>query len=197
MGTSIDALIKEEKKGYAPFEPLVNLYSNELDQETWRGRIPVRFNEAVNIIIGCAKALIQDIERDAKMPIAKFTIGKSFARQMKNRNFDPSNFDTWIKQGIKSRWVSKYQKEGYNGLVVLCGITRDMIPSTPRTGSKKHPLLDQQQYALALEQQLIHYFLFMEQDGRLGNESLDQGALAQNPYAGVVYLAFKLFNISK
>ena len=193
MGTSIDALIKEEKRGYAPFEPLVNLY---FDHET-QGRIPLSFNEAISTMRKRAKELIHFIERNAEMPIEKFTIGKSYARQMKFRKFDPDNFNTWIKQGIKGRWINKYEKEGYNGLVVLCGITRDMIPIAPQKGGKKHPLLDQQQYALALEQQLIHYFLFMEQDSRLGNESLDKGALAQNPYAGVVYLAFKLFNISK
>ena len=185
MGTTIDALIKEEKRGYSSL--LVSLYT---DGER-------RFHEAVARLRRNAEYLIQEIEEKAKTPLSRFTLGKSYARKRKNRTFNPNNFDTWIKEGIRSRWTTTYQKEGYNGLVVLCGITRELLPLAPNKRSKRHPLQDQQQYALALEQQLIHYFLFEAQDSRLGNDSLDKGALAKNPYAGVVYLAFKLYTISK
>ena len=192
MGTTLDAIINEEKRYYAPLNPLVKLYRGELN-----GRVLDIFHDAVSKLRTAAEQLIEYIEKRAETPLAKFTIGKSYARKIKNKDFDASDFDTWKKEGIKSRWAMTYQKKGYNGLVVLCGITRELLPLVPNKGSKRHPLQDQQQYALVLEQQLIHHFLFEAQDNRLGNESLDIGKLAQNPYAGVVYLAFKLYTISK
>ena len=191
MGTTIDALINGEKKGYAPSGKLVTLYTNEDSR-----RVPDSFDEAVFKLKSAAKELLHSIEQRAETPIAEFTIGKSFARKIQNKNFDPSKFNTWIKKGLSDRWRKLYEPEGYNGLIALCAITREILPLANK-GSKRHTLHDQQQYALALEQQLIHFFAYVAQDRRLGNKSLDKGALAQNPYAGVVYLAFRLLKSSK
>ena len=190
MGEKLENLLNGEKRGYAPLNPLVSLYT---DNEN----VPNTFDEAVGKLREAAEKLIDSIEETAMMPIEKFTIGKSYSRQMKNRHFDPTNFKTWIKKGLKDRWDSEYKIQGYNGLVALVGITRELLPLDMKKGRHRHSLQDQQQYALALEQQLIHYFLFMANDRRLGNKSLEPGAYALNPYAGVVYLAFKLYTICK
>ena len=55
----------------------------------------------------------------------------------------------------------------------------------------QHDKVDQQLYALALEQAAIHHFMFEEPDTRLSNTSLSAGGSSVGGVACVVYVAFK------
>ena len=93
-------------------------------------------------------------------------------------------------QGISNRWNHKengYKIQGYDGLVVLGAVSRDMLK-----GECDKDVWNQQLYVLALESALITHFAYEECDGRLANDSLQPGQLQNSLSAGcVVYMAFK------
>ena len=129
--------------------------------------------------------------------IKSFVIGKSNAKQRKSRgsgyvDFDCMNHNTWSlgEAGVNSRWHEKYNREGYDGLVVLAAITRKGVPKRILDNQE---WMDQEQYAIALEQRLISMFMFEDVDNRIKNKSFDTGKDSKTtPYAGVVYFAYKL-----
>ncbi|XP_072016281.1 uncharacterized protein [Amphiura filiformis] len=129
--------------------------------------------------------------------IASFTIGKTHAkRRSKNgggyMKFDRKKQSTWkLKEGISNKW-SKYEKDGYSGLIALTAVTTDIIPSDVK---RAHRFIDKEQYCIALEQQLIQYYMLERADSRLENTSFNPGNLCkkgEKPYACIVYVAYKL-----
>lgn len=167
---------------------------------------PYVFMETVNSLKRWTNLILEDIEKYRRMPIEEFTIGKTYARRRRRgkgfQDFDYLNINTWKLEGISSRW-GDYQKKGYDGMVILCAITKDLLPKRDRKirlseeiereGDDSNGLKTHQNFAIALEQQLIQYYAFAEQDPRLANTSLHPGKEeTQNAYAFVVYLAFKL-----
>ena len=128
-----------------------------------------------------------DLKLQSDREIQSFCIGKTYVSAKSNTSFHPMNVDTWRKQGISSRWHTTYQKDGYDGLVVLGAVTRAMLVPGCNT-----QVWNQQQYALAIEIALISHFAFVNPDKRLCNTSLDPGLLQSSPSAGyVIYLAYK------
>lgn len=151
------------------------------------------FEEAVHTLKTKIKTVINNINElnvDYKA-VETFTIGKSFVRQRHTAGshlmpFDDMNPCTWkLADGVNSRWKNFYAKDGYDGLFVLCVTPRNTIPVN---SMKVGPQL----YAIALEQRLIQDFCFLEKDNRLGNTSFDVGSKAEEPFAGLVYFAYKL-----
>ena len=72
--------------------------------------------------------------------------------------------------------------------MVLAAVTKECVP-----GNDTH----QEQYALCLEQRLLHHFRFHEQDGRLENSTFATGGETKTKYiAYAVYIAFSLMEES-
>ncbi|XP_072030212.1 uncharacterized protein [Amphiura filiformis] len=119
--------------------------------------------------------------------IHAYTIGKSHARKRLNVIFDENDPETWaLDDGINGRW-KEYAKNGYSGLIALVAITEKVNPV------KKGNFANVEQYAIRLEQQLIHHYAV--QDTRCENKSCHPGNLCDSknpPYAGIVYVAYKL-----
>lgn len=136
--------------------------------------------------------------------IFKFTIGKSFVEKGDTSVFDHMNTDTWDKsdsnKGVLGRWTSEYQTGWYTGLVILCAVPGDFLRPKDSTSTteqaedrKKTTILTSENYVLALEQQLIHHYAFIEPDPRLGNKSSSTGGLTcHEAGAYVLYLAYQL-----
>lgn len=153
---------------------------------------PMSFFEAEKTLSNHVKTILEELELQLDKRIIKYTIGKTYARRRRRAGrhyikFNPMNAKTWrLDSGANGRWHSFYKSEGYDGLVVLCAARKEEIP---RTGIKISP----QNYAFALEQRLIHHFVFTESDTRIGNISFASGGHAdeKSVKAGLVYLAFK------
>ena len=135
---------------------------------------------------------VRELEHNSDRTIAKIYIGKTFIQRKKARGqgyqrFNPLNHKTWRKNGICNRWC-KHKKEDYgrDGLVVLGAITRQTVPGRLRGR------VQQEEFALAMEQMLLHHFLLFKPDPRVVNETFTAGHLAEhNYYAYAVYMAFR------
>ena len=132
--------------------------------------------------------------------IQYYYIGKTYIHRRKKRGggfqkFNHMEEHTWRKNGISSRY--KYHSKRYygrDGLVVLAAITRDTLP-------RDHlPRITQEDYALILEQRLIHHLLINERDDRVCNATFSEGRRQRKPqddydekraYAYAIYMAFK------
>ena len=129
----------------------------------------------INHVVG----IINDTE--IKEDIAEFVIGKTFADAHLDLNFmlDPYHPETWDLKGIDSRW-RVYEKKGYKFLVVIACVEENLFPEDSRRikftyDSDRQFSVNQELYALALEQSLIHYFMFESADPRIRNHSLGSG----------------------
>lgn len=151
------------------------------------------FEEAVLTLKDKIQTVINEINElnFDYITVKTFTIGKSFVRQRHTAgshfmSFEDLNPYTWrLANGVNARWQNYYAKEGYDGLIVLCVTPRNIIPANSMD-------VGPQLYAIALEQRLIQDFCFLENDDRLGNTSFDAGSKAEEPFAGLVYFAYKL-----
>ncbi|XP_072016278.1 uncharacterized protein [Amphiura filiformis] len=197
-GATYDELIKGAVDPYYSFN-LVDL----ADRRT--GNV-VPLQEGVNTLVRQIDQTFADIEAQQQdKKIDSFIIGKSHARQAKAggggysksytksyKEFDRLNPNTWsLDDGVNGRWRKQYDKDGYSGLIAITAVTTDIIPGHVKDA---HPnLINAEMLALALEQQLIHYYMLERGDPRLGNTSFDPGNLCKTPpYAGIVYVAYKL-----
>ena len=135
--------------------------------------------------------------------IAKVYIGKTYLEQKRKpgrgigfQKFDPDDHRTWKKNGISSRWQDhKKEKKntdgtvlyGRDGLVVLGAITRETVLNTCR--GRVH----QEDFALAMEQKLLHHYLLSRSDPRVPvvNETFTTGRTTKRRcIAYVIYMAF-------
>ena len=139
--------------------------------------------------------LFQDLELQTERRIKKYYIGKTFIKQRRRPNnrkkfvkFDPMDPYTWKKNGISSRWgCHKKMEYGRDGLVVLAAVTKNAVPQQCRQE------VHQEQYALALEQMLLHYYKLDIGDQRLHNDTFTSGGPdGGKSIAYAVYVAFTL-----
>lgn len=115
--------------------------------------------------------------------VCQYYIGKTYLKRKKNSgskltkkqskiylDFDRMKFNTWIKKGISSRYrVHKKKEYGCNGLVVLGVVTKEILPK------KRAKAIKKEDYALILEQRLVHHLLIEEADERLQNKTFNEG----------------------
>lgn len=152
------------------------------------------FNERVNALIDKIEKTITKLESSGRI-IEEFCIGKTFVQKLKKKQFDPTNEHTWkVGKGVGSRWRTTYEPEGFDGLVVLGAVSRQMLTDTRSSGERTCNTedWDHQLYALALESALICHYAFQAFDPRLANRSLSPGNLQGRLSAGyVIYFAFK------
>ena len=192
-GATYDELCRGTQKNYS-----FNLVCLHQNYHQYQEAMP--FAVAAETLKIQIKKSIEDIERQnihAK-EIESFVIGKSHAKQRKKRSggrstvhCDCMNRNTLkLGDGISARWRNKYLPEGYDGLVVLAAITRTMVPKGILDNQE---WMNQEQYAIALEQRLISMFMLEDVDSRIDNESFETGKVSKTPpYAGIVYFAYKL-----
>jgi len=120
--------------------------------------------------------------------VKQYCIGKSFisAKIQSQRKFSTTDSTTWSKKGVKNRWYGKYQKEGYDEMVVVAVISTETLPEHRRSDEWK------EQYTLSLEQELINHFRWSENDQRLANTNSDPGGKStEDKEAYVLYIAIK------
>ncbi len=134
---------------------------------------------ATDTLIKSIDGTLRDIETlsISNKRISKFYIGKTYTHKVRRiRQFDRKKQNTWKKGGISSRWhYHKSQDYGKSGMVVQAVVTKEVVP--PRsTPAFRH----QEMYALALEQQLIIHYAYVEKDPRLGNTSTHPGMQQTN-----------------
>ena len=97
--------------------------------------------------------------------------------------------DTLKKDGISR--LTTYKERGYNGLIVLTIITKNLL--LPKERRQKYQ--DQQDYALMLERRLIQYYKDENPDPRIANPTLREGGKSSTVYDGYpVYVAVKFEN---
>ena len=139
--------------------------------------------------------LFQDLELQTERRVKKYYIGKTFIKRRRNPNsrrtfakFDPMDPSTWKKNGISSRWgCHKKMEYGRDGLVVLAAVTKDSVPQQCR-----HEV-HQEQYALALEQMLLHHYKLDIGDERLDNDTFTAGGPdGGKSIAYAIYVTFTL-----
>ncbi|VDI30225.1 Hypothetical predicted protein [Mytilus galloprovincialis] len=137
------------------------------------------------------KETLKEIQMQSDRKVNTFTIGKTYARTRKSVTFDPMRPSSWrLDSGINGRWKNDYEKQDYDGLVVIGCIVLDIIPEKVR---KNISWIDQEKYALGLEQSLIQYYTLHMQDARIGNKSFNTGGDAKSkPKSGIIYMAYKL-----
>ncbi|OPL20333.1 hypothetical protein AM593_10054, partial [Mytilus galloprovincialis] len=165
-----------------------------------RHKHPISFKEAFKRLKLRIKESFSTLETQTERKVTDFTIGKTFVKQKPGVYFNPMKPTTWsLGGGINGRWQD-YKNDKYDGLIVLTCIERDLIPQHTKECNKRAILIhkktieaNQQNYALALEQALIHFYVFIKPDERLRNQSFDIGNLSKEPYrGGIVYVAYKL-----
>ena len=133
------------------------------------------------------------IQKDAT--VDKFYIGKTFVQSTKKGKINPINPSTWRKKGISSRWGDhKKEEHGRDGMIVIAVITRDQVPLRKTDDpSKPEPAVHQEDYTLALEQRLMHYYKITKGDKRLANKTFTSGGADKKRSAGyALYLAMSL-----
>ena len=183
---------------------------SKIKQEKYASQFPVLTKEDINkgkgrfffpmdlgkekdfrIIVKTSKHYVESLFNDMKQIYGeefKFTIGKTYSpKRKKVDNPSPANPNHWKKDGISDRWKKTYKKEGYTFLIAFVILTKENI-------SKDIPeaFRDQQTLALALEQELIHHFAYVEKDNRIANKTLDTGKKSGTYAGAVIYLAIKV-----
>ena len=177
-GTTFEALCKEEARSYA--------CDYLLDLRRWREQGLIRTKKE---LINRVQEIMNSLQIEAGKGVEMFYIGKTFVRSSRRygpRKFDPMKQHTWRKNGISSRWRSHRETPyGRDGLVVLGVVTRDSVP--------RGCTVKQEDYALALEQQLLHYYKIETGDERMANETFATGRQEEESSVGhALYMAYKL-----
>lgn len=188
-GCSFNDLVHGEKYYVCETSYLLNLeeeptrtYASDKTEEREKA------NQQVGRLIRHLNGIFRELKIQGKT-VQKFYIGKTFAPTSKRdgvayNNMDPSTF---TKKGIRSRWLTTYKGMGYDGLIVLTVVTKNLL--LPKERRQKYK--DQQDYALMLERRLIEYYRY-NNDPRIENPTLKEGGKSSVVHAGYpVYVAVK------
>ena len=115
--------------------------------------------EAENVLINKVDEIIQEI---GKIRLSEYYIGKTFVNAI-GQKLDETDQKTWDLEGIKSRWGDpKY--EGYDGLIFLTVIK-----------AVKGRNFTHEDFALALEQRLVHYYTIDRNTSKIKNPTFQEG----------------------
>lgn len=126
--------------------------------------------------------------------ISYYYIGKTSVDTIEGEIFDRRNPNTWDKTLIQGRWddhKNPRQPENprdpripdYNVLIVLTVIDAEVVDERRFT---------HEDFALALEQRLIHHYKIDENDPKIKNRTFNEGRRADGDHSGsAVYMAVK------
>ena len=163
-----------------------------------------QFEGGVNARVGALKDKVAYIlgQTQQRGQVKGFYIGKTYVDKKESAaNLDAMDPETWIKEGISSRWHNKYKPRpinpngpNCNGLIVLTVVTKDMLPRNPENedpdDNQSHT--DQQDYAIMLEQKLLHNYKIENYDPKIKNDSFGEGYRGDMHDGFAVYVAVKL-----
>jgi len=151
------------------------------------------FTDHVTNVVSHIEHVITDIEEKSLRSVEEYCIGKTTCREAMKYKGRVNAQNCVLPKRLKEftrRWSSKYEKEGYNGLIGVCCVVREHVPKKPETNE---PIYNQEEYALALEAQAIMNLQLVKKDGRVNNVGYKAGGKTTRPaVAGIVYVAFKL-----
>jgi hypothetical protein len=147
------------------------------------------FQDHLDRLVQSVSDAISDIDREHdEHPVEGYMIGKTGCPKRKGVNINSQsvlNAHNWrASQGPGSRWRTSYA-DSYHGMIVIAGITADIVPQID-----DELAMHQQQYALALEQALIHHFRLKLLDSRCENDTVSSGQSSDNAI-GAIYLTFR------
>ena len=150
-------------------------------------------NKAQDILIQHVHNILDSIQIETDRRVDKYYIGKVSVTKRRKRSghgfmaFNHMDHKTWKKNGISSRWTT-HKKEDYgrDGMVVLATVPKAAIPKHVKS-------IHHEQYALALQQKLLHHFLLTEADPRITNNTFGTGSIGKKgSVAYALYMAFRL-----
>ena len=154
--------------------------------------VNLREIQGVNARVEALKEKVVDILDQVRQrgQVEKFYIGKTYVDKKESAaNLDAMDPETWKKDGISNRWQVTYKPpqspKNCDGLIVLTVVTKDMLP---------HEHTDQQDYAIMLEQRLLHYYKIEAYDPKIKNDSFGEGNRGEMHDGFAVYVAVKLEN---
>ena len=170
--------------GGCTFDELCNGVENYVCDSSCLVRLEQTFDVDTAVKSLCKKLEdnIQELEMNDRV-VKSFYIGKTYIKKRRKRGggfqrFDPMDPTTWRKKGISSRW-GKHKSQGRHGLIVLTAVTRNTIPTN-----------NQQEYALMLEQRVLHHYRIINEDPRLQNDTFSEGKRGEMSYGYALYAAF-------
>ena len=123
--------------------------------------------------------------------ILYYYIGKTSVDTKAGENFDRRNPNTWDTASIQGRWgdhnnprqPEDHRIPDYNFLIVLTVIDAEVVDGRNFT---------HEDFALALEQRLIHHYKIDKNDGDIKNRTFNEGNRADRVHSGsAVYMAVK------
>lgn len=139
-------------------------------------------------LVDHVESVLRVVQSLSGKEVEMFMIGKSSARRKKHTVFDTMRPSTWNLDNIRQRWTLNYAPRGYDGLIPVACILRQVArPSTDLS-----PMLDQQEYAYALESAVYTSFVrnCPEGIGDCWNTLNKAGPQCEQEMSGIVYVAY-------
>ncbi|XP_061171942.1 uncharacterized protein LOC133181449 [Saccostrea echinata] len=145
-------------------------------------------NTSLSTASGIMQAHINEMLEylDSKMEIEEFTVGKTHTRSKSNRYFPVNDVDSWNLSGIRSAW-KRFRELGFHNLIVVSVVDENRIPLL----NTLWPSNDTEDFTIALNQKLIHYYKITKKDKRLRNQNFGEGARKVHSQHGVLFIAIK------
>ena len=154
---------------------------------------PTAIDDIQRLLIAKIVTTIRELENGLdpaeQRRIEKVYIGKTYIATKREQGrygklipFNPRDPDTWLMTGINSRHNAHRKKDyGRDGMVVLCAITNETMTEGCR--------VNHEQYALAVEQKLLHHYLITHPDSKVANDTFATGR--EGDHEGyVIYMTF-------
>ena len=182
-GNRANSVASRTTLGGCTFDELCNGVENYVCDSSCLVRLERTFDVDTAVKCLCKKLEdnIQELEMNDRV-VKSFYIGKTYIKKRRKRGggfqrFDPMDPTTWRKKGISSRW-GKHKSQGRHGLIVLTAVTRNTIPTN-----------NQQEYALMLEQRVLHHYRIINEDPRLQNDTFSEGKRGETSHGYALYVA--------
>ncbi|CAG2185099.1 unnamed protein product [Mytilus edulis] len=181
-------------RGYA--HTLTSLF-NQCDFGTVEThRHTISFKEASKRLRKQMTESFEYIEIQTGRMVKEFNIGKTHVYSQYAVDFNPSQPTTWATYGgLPISWEN-YKKKGFDGMIALGCVIKDIIPKVIRETNKALEM-NSHSYAAGLAQSLVQYYLLQNPDDRLRSVTVEDlgnksGKDELGSPASVIYVAYKL-----
>ncbi|XP_063448714.1 uncharacterized protein LOC134728164 isoform X2 [Mytilus trossulus] len=181
-------------RGYA--HTLTSLF-NQCDFGTGEThRHTISFKEASKRLRKQMTESFEYIEIQTSRMVKEFKIGKTHVCSQNAINFNPTQPSTWATYGGLPLSWENYKKKGFDGMIALGCVIKDIIPKVIRETNKALEM-NSHSYAAGLAQSLVQYYLLQNPDDRLRSVTVEDlgnksGKDKLGSPASVIYVAYKL-----
>ncbi|XP_052072321.1 uncharacterized protein LOC127710483 [Mytilus californianus] len=181
-------------RGYA--HQLTSLF-NQCDFGTVEThRHTISFKEASKRLRKQMMESFEYIEIQTGRLVKEFNIGKTHVYSQYSIDFNPTQPSTWAPYGGLSVSWENYKKKGFDGMIALGCVIKDIIPQVIRDTNKALEI-NHHSYAAGLAQSLVQYYLLQNPDDRLRSVTVEDlgnntGKDELGSPASVIYAAYKL-----